>query len=65
MQISMLICSMANQAKDILVAFGLTEDELKNYGMVLTNFDDYFVKKTKHKARDHCSINEYKQKENP
>ena len=44
-QISTLIYSMGDQAKDILVAFGLTKDELKNYVVVLANFEGQFVKK--------------------
>ena len=44
MQASTLIYSIFDQAEDILVALGLTEDQLKNYGMGLAKFDG-FVKK--------------------
>ena len=52
MQVSTIIYSMSVQAENVLVAFGLTEDELKDYNIVLAKFDHYLFKKMKCHIRE-------------
>ena len=45
MQVNTLIYSMGDQADDIFLSFGLSEDEAKDYNVVRKKFEEYFVVK--------------------
>ncbi len=42
-QIAMLLYAMGERAEDIFTSFGLSDDDSKQYNVVLQNFDNHFI----------------------
>ena len=61
-QVNTLVYTMGNVANIILSYFGLTDDEKKNYDMVVEKFERYFVKK-RNVIFDTARFNQCKQEE--
>ena len=63
MQVSTLIYSMGDKAKDLLESFNLKEDEVKEYKTVKAKFEEYFNKRC-NTIYERARFNRRKQEDN-
>jgi len=62
MQINTLIYSMGDKAEDILKSFALSHEDAKKYSIVITKFNNHFIK-CRNVIYDRAKFNSWSQQE--